>query len=80
MLNVILNPVVLWEPTHGHKSRGRPRLTFFDSLRLDTGLKETKEIAVIMADRYRRRALVHDSRKYSPPLLISITVTGNSIQ
>ena len=44
-------------------------LTFVDSLRLDTGLKrETKEIAVTMADRDLWRALVHDSREYYPPL------------
>ena len=77
-LNVILNALVFSEPTHGHKSRGRPRLTFVNSLGLDTGLKETKEMAVTMAGRDRWRALVHDSREYYPPL--TITVTGNSIQ
>ena len=75
---LILHPLVLWEPTHEHKSRGRPRLTFVDSLRFNTLLKETKEIAVTMADRDRWRALVHDSREYYPPL--TITVTCNSIQ
>ena len=66
---LILHLLVLWESTHGHRSRERPRLTFVDSLRLDTGLKrETKEIAVTMADRDLWRALVHDSREYYPSL------------
>ena len=68
MLNVMLNPRVLWEPTHGHKSRRRPRSTFVDRLRLDTGFKETKEIALTMAERDRWRVLVRDSREYYPSL------------
>ena len=34
-----LHKVLLWEPLHGLARRGRPHLTFIDSLRSDTGLK-----------------------------------------
>ena len=43
-----LHPLILWEPGHGRTGRERPRLTYVDNLRIDTGLTETKEIAVLM--------------------------------
>ena len=33
--------LVLWEPTHGHRSRGRPTLTYVDVLKMDTGAHRT---------------------------------------
>ena len=33
--------LLLWEPSHGTRGRGRPLLIFVDNLRSDTGLKNT---------------------------------------
>ena len=33
--------LVLWEPTHGHRSRGRPTSTYVDVLRKDAGAEST---------------------------------------
>ena len=43
--------LVLWEPTHGHRGRGRPKTTYTDTLKRDTGAFETCEIAALMADK-----------------------------
>lgn len=43
--------LILWEPTHGHRDRGRPDTTFIHTLKRDTGAAETKELASLMADR-----------------------------
>ena len=43
--------LVLWEPTHGHRGRGRPNTTYIDTLMRDTGAFEASEIAVLMADK-----------------------------
>ena len=43
--------VVLWEPTHGHWSRGRPTLTYVDVLKNDTGAQSTHELARCMENR-----------------------------
>ena len=36
--------VLLWEPQYGHPNRGRPRTTYIDTIKADTGLDNTKEI------------------------------------
>ena len=41
-------------------------MTYVDNLRLDTGLIETKEIAVSMEDRECYKILVHGAREYHP--------------
>ena len=43
--------LVLWEPTHGHRSRGRPTQTYVDILKMDTGVQSTSELAGCMANR-----------------------------
>ena len=43
--------LILWEPTHGHRGRGRPRTTFLDVLKNDTGAENTEELARMMSDR-----------------------------
>ena len=43
--------LLLWEPSHGTRGRGRPPLTFVDNLRSDTEFKNTGEIKKLMADR-----------------------------
>ena len=42
-----LHSVLLWEPLHGRSGRGRPRQTYIDTLRADTGLQDTWDIANI---------------------------------
>lgn len=46
-----VQPLVLWEPKHGQKSRGRPRTTFIDTLKRDTGVNDRDELATMMAER-----------------------------
>lgn len=43
--------LVLWEPTHGTKSRGGQRTTYVDTLKRDTGATSTQELATLMEDR-----------------------------
>ena len=62
-----LNKLILWEPKHGRADRGRPRLTFIDNLKADTGLRSVEEIARLMEDKVLWRAAVHDSREFYPP-------------
>ena len=50
--------LVLWEPTHGHRGRGRPNTTYIDTLKRDTGAFEASEIAALMADRRLWKDLV----------------------
>ena len=53
--------LILWEPTHGQRRRGRPRTTFVDQLKRDTGTTTTGELAAMMKDRKIWRKAV-DSR------------------
>ena len=39
-----VSKVLLWKPQHGHPNRGRPRTTYIDNIKADTGLDNTKEI------------------------------------
>ena len=41
VFNVWLKAV--WAPQHGHPNRGRPRTTYIDTMRADSGLDNTKE-------------------------------------
>ena len=50
--------LVLWEPTHGHRGRGRPNTTYIDTLKRDTGAFEASEIAALMADKRLWKDLV----------------------
>ena len=49
--------LVLWEPTHGHRSRGRPTITYVDVLKKDAGAQSTSELAGCMENRddWKRR-------------------------
>ena len=46
--DLIAHKFVLWESTQGHRSRGRPTLTYIDVLRRDTGLNNLREIKGLM--------------------------------
>ena len=45
------NKTVLWEPTHGQRGRGRPKTSYIDTLKRDTGADNSAELAALMADR-----------------------------
>ena len=57
--------LVLWEPTHGRKSRGRPRSTFVNTLMRDTGATSVNELASLMEARDVWRGHVR-SRRHPP--------------
>ena len=59
---LVASELVLWEPAHGSRGIGRRRATYIDSLKRDTGLKETSEVRTLMEDRQRWRAAIHGSR------------------
>ena len=50
--------LVLWEPTHGHRGRGRPRTTYVNTLCRDTGAVNSAELATLMENRDDWRARV----------------------
>ena len=54
--------MILWEPTHGKKTRGRPQMTYIDTLKRDSGLSSTAEIRTLMMDRDQWRAAIQNSR------------------
>ena len=54
--------VMLWEPTHGQRRRGRPRTTFVDTLKKDTGATSTDELATLMMDRKLWKSHVNSRR------------------
>ena len=49
--DLMAHNLLLWEPVHGHRGRGRPHVTFVDTLRRDTELTSTEEIGRLMNDR-----------------------------
>ena len=57
--------VLLWEPAHGNKNRGRQRATFLSTLKRDTGATSTEELASLMDDRSVWRTHVESRR--NPP-------------
>ena len=60
----IIHDVLLWTPTHGRRSRGRPARTYLDQLMDDTS--QTKEdLPRLMEDRKAWRELVKNSRASS---------------
>ena len=44
-------PLVLWDPKHGGRRRGRPKRTFIDVIMRDAGAATTGELASLMKDR-----------------------------
>ena len=42
--------VLFLEPQHGDPDRGRPRTTYIDTIKADSGLDNTKEIRDAMLD------------------------------
>ena len=54
--------LILWEPSHGRRSRGRPYATYIDTLKRDTGLSSVAEIRSLMEERTEWRAAIRASR------------------
>jgi len=48
VFNIWLKAV--WAPQHGHPNRGRPRTTYIDTIKADSGVDNTKEIRDAMLD------------------------------
>ena len=59
---LVASELVLWEPLHGSRKPGRRSTTYIDSLKRDTGLKETSEVKTLMEDRQRWKVAIHNSR------------------
>ena len=57
--------LILWQPHHGNRSRGRPAKTYTDQLRDDTDLLTTDEIKTAMNNRERWKNIVMDYRASS---------------
>lgn len=57
----LAHQLLLWEPTHGKRSRGRPRRTYVDQLMDDTGLRK-EELPKAMEDRDYWKDKVMDIR------------------
>jgi len=48
---LITQSLVLWEPKHGYQVRGRPINNYIDTLKRDTGARNTNELATLIEDR-----------------------------
>ena len=59
--NELAHQLLLWEPTHGKRARGRPRRTFTDQLVDDTELQK-EDLANAMNDREYWKSKVVDVR------------------
>ena len=59
---LVSSNLILWEPKHGTRSRGRPATTYIDTLRRDIGLSNTGEIRALMNNSDLWRAAIRDSR------------------
>jgi len=65
--DIIASKLVLWEPTKGRKSRGRPKVNYIDNLRADTNLHDVREIQSLMKDREEWRRLSSLARAGARP-------------
>ena len=57
--------LILWEPTHGHRDVGRPKSSFIDTLKRDTGATSAGELGNLMSDRVVWRT--HVTARLKPP-------------
>ena len=58
--------LILWEPTHGRRGRGRKRKTYLDIMKSDAGVVGTDELKNCMHDRNNWRIRTR-SRQFSRP-------------
>ena len=59
--------VLVWEPQHGHPNRGRPRTTYIDIIKADTGLDNTKDIRDAMLNQVVWKDFIRTARANSRP-------------
>ena len=64
--DLVANKLVLWEPTHGRRSRGRPPITYVDVLRDDAEAENVNELRALMNDRLLWRRTIA-ARSTQPP-------------
>ena len=57
--------VLLLEPQKGHPNRGRPRTTYIDTIKADTGLDNTKEIRDAMLNQIVWKDFIRTARDNS---------------
>ena len=55
--NEVISEVILWEPTHGKRGRGRPARTYIDQLVDDTGIQK-EHLCMAMEDREGWRGVI----------------------
>ena len=63
-INELSSEVLLWDPSHGKRSRGRPRKTYVDQLIADTACTY-EDLVNLMDDRDRWKELINESRASS---------------
>ena len=61
----LASDLILWQPKHGHRGRGRPNKTFVDQLSSDTGCLP-EHLATAMSDRQRWKERVTAIRATRP--------------
>ena len=59
--------LILWQPQHGKRKRGKPKTTYVDTLLEDTGLATTGEIRTAMMDKADWRGRIHMVRAGARP-------------
>ena len=59
--NEIISKVLLWDPKHGKRKRGRPAKTYVDQLQSDIDLS-LEDLKVVMEDREEWRKIIHRAR------------------
>ena len=61
----LASDLILWQPTHGHRGRGRPNKTYIDQLAADTGCP-SDHLATAMSDRPSWKERVRAIRAIRP--------------
>ena len=64
----VISDLLLWEPKHGARKRGRPATTYVDQLRNDTGLS-IAELKSIMGNRKEWMKLVNGAANQSAQIV-----------
>ena len=57
----VVNRMILWEPRHGRRSKGRPAKSYINILAADTGA-ERSELPGLMGNRERWKTIVDSAR------------------
>ena len=60
----LASDLILWQPLHGNRTRGRPSKTYIDQLADDNGC-EIEDLPTLMADRERWKEIVNTCRARS---------------